>query len=125
MKQQTQQQQGEEFLTQQDDDADQDRDDGARPQAGRCHGAEGGAVSVFVAGTHLHFDDRPVGQRRVPRVRHHYGDLVHPRLQIHLVPQAQAGVVSCVGRGSVRVRGQGPGLWSTLENLSQITKTTA
>lgn len=49
------------FLTQQDDDADEDRDDGARPQAGRRHGAEGGAVAMFVAGTHLYFDDRPVG----------------------------------------------------------------
>lgn len=56
----------EQFLTEQDDDADEDRDDGAGPQASRRHGPEGGAVAVFVAGTHLHFDDRLVGQWRVP-----------------------------------------------------------
>lgn len=47
----------EQLLTEQDDDADEDRDDGAGPQASRRHGPEGGAVAVFIAGAHLHFDD--------------------------------------------------------------------
>ncbi len=64
-------------LTEQDDDADEDGDDGSSSEASGCHGPESGAVSVFIAGTHLHFDERPVGQRRVPRVRHNYRDLVH------------------------------------------------
>lgn len=45
------------ILTEQDDDADEDRDDGARAQAGGRHGPQGGAVPVFIAGTHLDFDD--------------------------------------------------------------------
>lgn len=68
------------ILTEQYDDADEYGDDGPGSQASRRHGPERGAVSVLVAGTHLHFDDRPVGQRRVPRVRHNYRDLIHPWL---------------------------------------------
>ena len=65
-------------LTEQDDDAHQDGDDGAGSQASGCQGPEGGAVPVVIAGTHLQFDDRPVGQRGVPRVRHEHRDLIHP-----------------------------------------------
>ena len=68
------------ILTEQYDDADEDGDDGSGSKASRRHGPQRGAVSVFIAGTHLHFDDRPVGQWRVPRVRHNYRDLIDPRL---------------------------------------------
>lgn len=68
------------ILTEQNDDADEDGDDGPGTEASGCHGPNGGAVPVFIAGTHLHFDDRSVGQRRVSRVRHNYRDLIHPWL---------------------------------------------
>jgi len=82
-------------LTEEDDDADEDGDDGSGAQAGGRHGPEGGAVPVLVAGAHLDLDDRPVGQRRVPRVRHDDGHLVDAGLQIDLVPQPEASVVAC------------------------------
>lgn len=53
-------------LTEQDDDADEDGDDGAGAQTGGRHGSGGAAVPVVVAGTDLDPDGGAVGQRRVP-----------------------------------------------------------
>lgn len=53
-------------LTEQDDDADEDGDDGAGAQTGGRHGSGGAAVPVVVAGTDLDSDGGAVGQRRVP-----------------------------------------------------------
>lgn len=84
--------------TEQYDDADEDEDDGSCPQAGGRHRPQRRAVPVLVAGTHLHLDDRLVGQRRVARIHHDDGHLVHARLQVHLVAQPQAAEIACIGR---------------------------
>ena len=80
-------------LTEQDDDADEDGYDGSRAQASGGHSSCGGAVSILVTGTHLHPDHRPVGQGRVPRVRHGHRDVVHPRFQVG-DPESQLGVIT-------------------------------
>lgn len=85
-------------LTQQYDDADEDGDNGARAQAGGGHGPGGAAVSVVVTGADLDPDHGAVGQRRVPRVGHDDGDLVHAGLQVG-DPQPQLGEVACGLRG--------------------------
>lgn len=53
-------------LTEQDDDADEDGDDGPRAEAGGRHGPRGAAVPVVITGTHFDSDQGAVGQRRVP-----------------------------------------------------------
>lgn len=53
-------------LTEQDDDADEDRDDGAGAETGGRNGSGGAAVPVVVAGTDFDPDHGAVGQRRVP-----------------------------------------------------------
>lgn len=53
-------------LTEQDDDADEDRDDGAGTETGGRNSSGGAAVPVVVAGTDFDPDHGAVGQRRVP-----------------------------------------------------------
>lgn len=86
-------------LTEQYDDADEYSDDGTGAQSGGCHGPRGTAVPVIVAGTHFDSDHGAVGQRRVPRVGHDDGDLVHACLQVRN-PQPELSIVTW----SVRAR---------------------
>ena len=80
-------------LTEQYNDTDEYGDDGSSAQSGHIHSSQCGAVSVAVTGTHLHLYDRPVGEGGVPRVRHDHRDLLHPRLQVHLIAQTQTTIV--------------------------------
>lgn len=83
-----------EALTEQYDDADEDRDDGAGAEAGGRHRSGGAAVPVVIAGTNLDSDGGAVGQRRVPGIKHIDGDLVHACLQVG-DPKFQLRVVAC------------------------------
>lgn len=91
-----------EVLTEQYNDADEDRDDGAGAEAGGRHGSGGAAVPVVIAGTNLDPDGGAVGQRRVPGIGHNDGDLVHAGLQVG-DPEFQLRVVTwkevCTPRG--------------------------
>lgn len=53
-------------LTEQNDDADENGDDGPRAQASSCHGSCSAAVPAIVTGTDFDSDQRAVGQRRIP-----------------------------------------------------------
>lgn len=69
-------------LTEQYDDADEDRNDGAGAETGGRHGSSGAAVPVVITGTNLDSDGGAVGQRRVPGVEHNDRDLVDACLQV-------------------------------------------
>lgn len=69
-------------LTEQYDNTDEYSDDGPSAKASGCYSPSGAAVPVVVTGTHFDSDHRAVGQRRVPRVRHNDGDLIHTWLQV-------------------------------------------
>lgn len=83
------------LLTEQNDDADEDGDDGAGAETGGRHGSGGAAVPVVVAGTNLDSDGGAVGQRRVSGIKHSDGDLVHARLQVG-DPKFQLRIVAYV-----------------------------
>ena len=68
-------------LTQEDDDADEDGDDGTRAQAGGHYVLLVGAVAVDVTLTHFDAQVGCVGHGQVARVGDDYGDLVDTTFQ--------------------------------------------
>lgn len=80
-------------LTQQNNDAYQDGNDGTCAQSSCRNGPDGCAVSILITGTHFHFNDRCLVQGRVPRICHGDWDVVHAGLQVH-DSQTELGVVT-------------------------------
>lgn len=82
-----------ETLTEEDDDAEEDGDDGPGAQAGRHDVLLVGAVPVHVALAHFDAQVGGVGHGQVARVRDDDGDLVDAAFE-EADPQAHLGVVT-------------------------------
>lgn len=80
-------------LTEEDDDAEQDGDDGTRAQSGSHEKLLIRAVSVLIALTHLHAQGGGVGHGQVTRVGDGDRDLVDASLE-EADLQAQLGVIA-------------------------------
>lgn len=88
---------GTETLTEEDDDAEEDGDDGAGAQAGRHDVLLVGAVAVDVALAHFDPQVGGVGHGQVAGVRDDDGDLVDAVLE-EADPQAHLSVITWGGR---------------------------